>query len=63
MVKIWANESEASNLLKLKYKFNNKLLCCLLDSRMTNSFITPQTLEWLEVKIELMVNPITVHLA
>jgi hypothetical protein len=34
-----------------------------LDSRMTNSFITPQTLERLEVKIELVVNPITVHLA
>jgi hypothetical protein len=31
MVKIKALENEASNLLKLKCKINNKLVCCFLD--------------------------------
>jgi hypothetical protein len=34
-----------------------------LDSRVTNSFITPQTVEQLGVKTELVTNPIMVQLA
>jgi hypothetical protein len=40
MAKIGAHESEASNLLKLNCKINDKLVDCLLDLGATNSFIT-----------------------
>jgi hypothetical protein len=39
MAKIGAHESDASNLLKLNYKINDKLMCYFLDSRATNLFI------------------------
>ncbi len=42
MVEIRAHESKASNSLKLNYKINNKIVGCLLDLKMTNSFITLQ---------------------
>jgi hypothetical protein len=40
MAKIGAHKSKASNLLKLKCKMNNELVCCFLDSRVTNSSMT-----------------------
>ncbi len=40
MAKIGAHKSKASNLLKLKCKMNNELVCCFLDSRATNYFMT-----------------------
>jgi hypothetical protein len=46
-------------LLKLNYKINNKIVGCLLDWRMTNSFMIPHATKWLRVKIELVANPIT----
>jgi hypothetical protein len=39
MAEIRAYKSEASNLLKLNCKINNKIVGCHLDSRMTNSFM------------------------
>jgi hypothetical protein len=42
VVEIRAHESKASNSLKLNYKINNKIVGCLLDLKMTNSFITLQ---------------------
>ncbi len=39
MAKIGAHKSEAFNLLKLNCKINNKIVGCLLDSRVTNSFM------------------------
>jgi hypothetical protein len=40
IIEIGANESEASNLLKLKCKINDKLVCYLLDLRVINLFMT-----------------------
>jgi hypothetical protein len=60
VAKIGAHESEASNLLKLNCKINYEFVCWFLDSRATNSFMTPQLAEWFRVKIELMANPIIV---
>jgi hypothetical protein len=40
MAEIEAHENEASNLLKLNCKINDKLVGCLLDSGATNSFMT-----------------------
>jgi hypothetical protein len=40
MVEIGAHENETSNLLKLNCKINNKVMCCFLGSRATNSFMT-----------------------
>jgi hypothetical protein len=40
MAKIGAHKSEASNLLKLNCKTNNKIMGYLLDLRTTNSFMT-----------------------
>jgi hypothetical protein len=45
MAKIGAHKSEASNLLKLNYKINNKIVDCFLDLRATNSFMTLQVVE------------------
>ncbi len=42
MAEIQAHESEASNLLKLKCKINNELVCYLLDLGATNSFMILQ---------------------
>jgi hypothetical protein len=39
VVKIRANKSKASNLLKLRCKMNNEFLCCILDSKVTNLFM------------------------
>jgi len=63
MAKIGAHKSEAFNLLKLYYKINNKIVGCLLDSRVTNSFMILEVVLQLRVKIELMENPITMQLA
>lgn len=63
VVEIRIEENEASNLLKLRCKVNNEFVCCLLDSRATNLFITLQVVERLEIKTKLMVDPITMHLA
>jgi hypothetical protein len=43
MAKITAQESKASNFLKLNCTINDKLVYCLLDFGMTNSFMTPYT--------------------
>jgi hypothetical protein len=40
MTKTRAHKSIASNLLKLKCKMNNELVCCFLDSQATNYFMT-----------------------
>jgi hypothetical protein len=57
-----AHESKASNLLKLNCKINNKIVGCFLDLRSSNSFMTLK--QWnIRIKIELMVNPITMQLA
>jgi hypothetical protein len=40
MVEIGAHKSEASNLLKLNCKINNKIMGSFLDLRRTNSFMT-----------------------
>jgi predicted aspartyl protease len=61
--KIGAHESEASNLLKLNCKINDKLVCCLLDLGATNSFMTVQAAKRFGVKTELMVDPIMMQLA
>jgi hypothetical protein len=45
MAKIRAHESEASNLFKLNCKINHEIVGCLLDSRLTNSFMTLQAVE------------------
>jgi hypothetical protein len=45
MVEIGAHESDASNLLKWNCEINDKLVCCLLDLGVTNSFMTPQGVE------------------
>ncbi len=63
VVEIRANKSETSNLLKLRCKINNKLVCCFLNLGATNSFMTLQIVERLEVKIILPKDPIMVHLA
>ncbi len=39
--KIRAHKNEASNLLKLNCKINDKIVGCLLYSRVTNSFMIP----------------------
>ncbi len=39
MDEIGAHKNEASNLSKLNYKINNKIVDCLLDLRTTNSFM------------------------
>jgi len=62
VAKMGAHESKASNLLKLNCKINNKIVGCFLDLRSTNSFMTLK--QWnIRIKIELMVNPITMQLA
>ncbi len=38
-------------------------MCFLLDSRLTNSFMTLKTMKWLGVKTKLVAYPITLHLA
>jgi len=58
VVEIGAHESEASNLLKLNCKINDKLVCCFLDSRATNLFIILQAAKQLGVKTKLMIDPI-----
>jgi predicted aspartyl protease len=58
-----AHESEASNLLKLNYKINDKVVGYLLDSRATNLFMTLQVAKRLGIKIEWVANPIIVQLA
>jgi len=63
VVKIRIEENEASNLSKLRCKVNNEFVCCLLDSKATNLFITLQVMERLEVKTKLVVDPIMMHLA
>jgi len=63
MAKIGAHKSEAFNLLKLNCKINNKTVGCLLDSRVTNSFMILKAVQQFRVKIELMEDPITVQLA
>jgi hypothetical protein len=63
MAKIRAHESKASNFLKLNCRINDKLVYCLLDSGMTNSFMTPYATKRLGVKIELMVDLVMVQLA
>jgi hypothetical protein len=45
MVEIGAHENDASNLLKWNCEINDKLVCCLLDLGVTNSFMTPQGVE------------------
>jgi hypothetical protein len=52
----------ACNLLKIRCKINMEL-CCLLGSRVTNLFMTPQMTKCLGIKIEKLVDPIMVHLA
>jgi hypothetical protein len=42
MAKVGAHKIEASNLLKLKCKINNKLMFCLLDLGVTNLVMTSQ---------------------
>ncbi len=63
VVEIRAHKSKASNLLKLWCKVNNKFMCYLLDSGMTNSVMTLQVAEQMGVKTKLMVNSIIVNLA
>ncbi len=63
MAKIRAHETEASNLLKLNYKINDKLVCYLLDSRATNLFVILKVMERLGMKTKLVANPIMVQLA
>jgi len=63
VVEIRVNKSETSNLQKLRCKINNKLVCCFLDLKATNSFMTLQVVERLEIKIILLIYPIMVHLA
>jgi hypothetical protein len=60
MAKIGAHKSEASNLLKLNYKINDELVCCLLDSGATNSFMIPLVTKKFGIKTKLMVDPIIV---
>jgi hypothetical protein len=42
VAEIGAHESKASNLLKLNYDINDKIVGCFLDSGMTNSFMISQ---------------------
>ncbi len=56
-----AHKSKASNLLKLTFKINNKIVSCFLDLRSTNSFITLKQRN-IRIKIELMVDLIMVQL-
>jgi hypothetical protein len=63
MAKIGAHKSETFNLLKLNCKVNNKIVGCLLDSKMTNLFMILGVVEWFGVKIELLEDPIIVQLA
>ncbi len=48
------------NLLKLKCKINNKLVCYLFKSKATNLFVTSQVAKWLGIKIILVAHPIMV---
>jgi len=62
VAKMGAHESKASTLLKLNYKVNNKIVSCFLDLISTNSSMILK--QWkIRIKIELMVDPITVQLA
>ncbi len=54
MAKIGAHESEASNLLRLNYKINDKLMCCFLDLRAINLFIILKVAQQLGVKTKLV---------
>jgi hypothetical protein len=54
---------EISNLLKPKCVINDKDVCCFLDSRVTNSFLTSQNAESLGIKTKEVDNPILVHMA
>jgi len=40
MAEIGVHKNETSSLLKLNCKINNKVMCYLLGSRTTNSFMT-----------------------
>ncbi len=40
MAEVGAHESKTFNLLKLNCKINNEIVGCLLDSIVTNSFMT-----------------------
>jgi hypothetical protein len=61
VTKIGAHKSEASNLLKLNCKINDKIVGCLLDSKATNSFMTSHVTKQFRFKIELVVYPIIVQ--
>jgi hypothetical protein len=63
MAKIWHMKVKPSNLLKLNYKINDKVVGSLLDSRATNLFMILRVAERLAVKIEWVANPIIVQLA
>jgi len=63
VAKIGAHENEASDLLKLNYKINDKLVCYFLDSRATNLFIILKVVERFGIKTKLMANPIMMQLA
>jgi len=42
---------------------NDKDVCCFLDSRVTNSFLTSQNAESLGIKTKEVDNPILAHMA
>jgi hypothetical protein len=46
-----ANKSKTSNLLKLKCKINDKLVCYFLYSIVMNSFMTSQVMECWESRL------------
>jgi hypothetical protein len=62
MAKIGAHKNETSNLLKLKCKINNGLVCYVRFN--SNKFIhASQMTKRLRIKIELVADPIMMHLA
>jgi len=63
VAEIGAHKNEASNLLKLNCKINDKLVGCFLDLGVTNLFMTLQMMKQLGIKTELMANPIMLQLA
>jgi hypothetical protein len=54
---------EISNILKVKCVINDKDVCCFLDSKVTNSFLTSQNVERLGIKTEEVDDPVLVHMA
>jgi hypothetical protein len=52
VAQIGPNKGEASNLLKLKRKINNKLVCYFFNSRTTSLFVTLQMAKQLGIKIK-----------